>query len=101
MHNGIRRFTSSNVVAMLPGSKRKNEYVIYSAHWDHLGRQPVQAGGAIFSGAVDNASGVAGLLMLAQSFSRTQPVTDRSIAFIAASSDALKSPISYAMITGV
>jgi Zn-dependent M28 family amino/carboxypeptidase len=57
--------------------------VIYGAHWDHLGRQSPQAGGAVFSGAVDNASGVAGLLMLAQSFSRTQPVADRSILFIA------------------
>jgi Zn-dependent M28 family amino/carboxypeptidase len=83
VHNSIRRFTSANVIAVLPGSKRKNEYVIYSAHWDHLGRQPAGSGGAIFSGAVDNASGVAGLLMLAQSFSRTQPVADRSIAFIA------------------
>jgi Zn-dependent M28 family amino/carboxypeptidase len=61
----------------------KHEYVLYTAHWDHLGRQPVEAGGGIFSGAVDNASGVAGLLMLAQSFKRTQPGPDRSIVFIA------------------
>ena len=83
VHNTLRRFTSPNVIAVLPGAKRKHEYVIYSAHWDHLGRQPAQAGGAIFSGAVDNASGVAGLLMLAQSITRTKPVADRSIAFIA------------------
>jgi len=83
VHNTTRRFTSGNVVALLPGSSRKREYVIYTAHWDHLGRQPAQAGGAIFNGAVDNASGVAGLLMLAQSFSRTRPAPDRSIAFIA------------------
>jgi len=80
IHNTIRRFTSANVIALLPGTTRKHEYVIYTAHWDHLGRQ---AGGAVFNGAVDNASGVAGLLMLAQSFSRTQPAADRSIAFIA------------------
>jgi Zn-dependent M28 family amino/carboxypeptidase len=83
IHNTIRRFTSANVIALLPGASRKHEYVIYTAHWDHLGRQPPQAGGAVFNGAVDNASGVAGLLMLAQSFSRTQPAADRSIAFIA------------------
>lgn len=83
VHNGIRRFTSANVVAVLPGGGRKHEYVMYTAHWDHLGRQTPQAGGAIFNGAVDNASGVAGLLMLAQSFRRTQPPPERSIAFVA------------------
>jgi Zn-dependent M28 family amino/carboxypeptidase len=83
VHNTVRRFTSPNVIAVLPGTGRKREYVIYTAHWDHLGRQPAQAGGAIFNGAVDNASGVAGLLMLAQSFSRTRPAAERSIAFIA------------------
>jgi Zn-dependent M28 family amino/carboxypeptidase len=83
VHNTLRRFTSANVIAFLPGAKRKREYVVYTAHWDHLGRRSEQAGGAIFSGAVDNASGVAGLLMLAQSFARTKPAADRSIAFIA------------------
>ena len=83
VHNTLRRVTSANLIALLPGTGRKHEYVIYSAHWDHLGRQPTEAGGAIFNGAVDNASGVAGLLMLAQSFSRTRPVADRSIVFIA------------------
>jgi Zn-dependent M28 family amino/carboxypeptidase len=83
VHNTLRRFSSSNVIAVLPGAGRKHEYVIYSAHWDHLGRQSVEAGGAIFNGAVDNASGVAGLLMLAQSFSRTKPPPDRSLVFIA------------------
>jgi Zn-dependent M28 family amino/carboxypeptidase len=83
LHQTVRRFTSSNVVAVLPGANRRREYVMYSAHWDHLGRQPAAAGGAVFNGAVDNASGVAGLLMLAQSLVRTQPPPDRSIAFIA------------------
>ncbi len=83
VHDSVRRLSSANMIAVLPGSKRKNEYVIYSAHWDHLGHEPAERGGAIFAGAVDNASGVAGLLMLAQSFSRTRPVADRSIAFIA------------------
>ena len=83
VHPTLRQFASSNVIAVLPGAKRKHEYVIYTAHWDHLGRQPAEAGGAIFNGAVDNASGVAGLLMLAQSFHRTQPPPDRSVVFIA------------------
>lgn len=83
VHNAIRRFNSPNVIALLPGSRGKRDHVIYAAHWDHLGRQSAEAGGGIFNGAVDNASGVAGLLMLAQSFTRTQPQLDRSIVFIA------------------
>lgn len=83
VHNSVRRFTSPNVIAVLPGIRRKRDYVVYTAHWDHLGRQSAEAGGAIFNGAVDNASGVAGLMMLAQSFVRTVPAVDRSIAFIA------------------
>jgi Zn-dependent M28 family amino/carboxypeptidase len=80
VHNSIRRLSSANVVALLPGGQRKHEYVLYTAHWDALGRD---SSGAIFHGAVDNATGVAGLLMLAQSFSRTKPPPDRSIGFIA------------------
>jgi Zn-dependent M28 family amino/carboxypeptidase len=80
IHNSIRRFNSSNVLAVLPGAQHKHEYVVYSAHWDALGRD---SSGAIYSGAVDNATGVAGLLMLAQSFSRMRPAPDRSIVFIA------------------
>jgi Zn-dependent M28 family amino/carboxypeptidase len=80
IHNSIRRLNSANVIAVLPGGSRRRDYILYTAHWDHLGRGP---GGAIFHGAVDNATGVAGLLMLAQSFSRTRPPPDRSIVFIA------------------
>ncbi len=83
VHDTIERFSSPNVIGVLPGARHKREYVIYSAHWDHLGRQSAQAGGAVLNGAVDDASGVAGLLTLAQSFVRTQPAADRSIAFIA------------------
>jgi Zn-dependent M28 family amino/carboxypeptidase len=83
VHDTIDRFSSPNVIGVLPGGRHKHEYVIYSAHWDHLGRQSAQAGGALLNGAVDDATGVAGLLMLAQSFVRTRPAPDRSIAFIA------------------
>jgi Zn-dependent M28 family amino/carboxypeptidase len=83
VHNTVRRFNSANVIAVLPGTGHKNEVVLYTAHWDHLGRQPPEAGAAVFNGADDDASGVAGLLMLAQSFSRAHPAADRSIAFVA------------------
>ena len=78
--NTIRRFNSANVIGLLPGGDRKHEYVLYSAHWDGLGRD---ASGAILNGAVDDASGVAGLLVLAQSFGRMRPLLERSIVFAA------------------
>jgi Zn-dependent M28 family amino/carboxypeptidase len=83
VHNDIRRFSSSNVVALLPGRRNASEYIVYSAHWDHLGRVSSPQGDTIYHGAVDNASGVAGLLTLAQSFVRTLPPPDRSIVFVA------------------
>ncbi len=83
LNDSVRQFSSSNVVAFWPGSRRKTEYVVYAAHWDHLGRDPALPGHNIFNGAVDNATGVAGLLDLAQSFVRTKPVADRSIVFLA------------------
>jgi Zn-dependent M28 family amino/carboxypeptidase len=83
LHDSVRPFTSSNVIALLPGGKRHHEYVLYTAHWDHLGRDPGRPGHNIFNGATDNASGVAGLLAVALSFTRTHPAPDRSIVFLA------------------
>jgi Zn-dependent M28 family amino/carboxypeptidase len=83
VHTSIRQFTSNNVIAIWPGGSRRREYVVYAAHWDHLGRDPERPGHNIYNGAIDDASGVAGLLALAQSFIRTKPVADRSIAFLA------------------
>src|SRR5260370_5636476 len=83
LHNSVRLFTSANVIAQLPGGSRRREYVVYTAHWDHLGRDPTRPDHNIFNGAIDNASGVAGLLTLAPSFVRTKPVADRTIAFLA------------------
>src|SRR5271168_4438760 len=79
LHNSIRPFNSANVIAVLPGRKG-HENVLYTAHWDSLG---AGAGPGTFNGAVDNATGVAGLLVLAQSFVRTLPAADRSIVFLA------------------
>jgi Zn-dependent M28 family amino/carboxypeptidase len=82
IHNAIRPFSSQNVIAVWPGS-RGHEYVLYAAHWDSLGADEARPGHGIFNGAVDNATGVAGLLSIAQSFVRTDPKPDRSIAFLA------------------
>ena len=83
IHNAIRAFNSQNVLAIWPGRK-SHEYVLYTAHWDSLGVDAARAGHNLFNGAVDNATGIAGLLSLAQSFKRTiDPKPDRSIAFLA------------------
>lgn len=83
IHNAIRTFNSQNVLAVWPGRK-SHEYVLYAAHWDSLGIDAAQPGHNIFNGAVDNATGIAGLLALAQSFKRTiDPKPDRSVAFLA------------------
>ena len=68
--NGIRKSVSHNVVGILPGKVAPHEYVLYSAHWDHLGRCGVsvegRAGDDICNGAVDNATGVAALTAIAK-----------------------------------
>ncbi|MBD2723394.1 M28 family metallopeptidase [Hymenobacter armeniacus] len=83
LHNTITRKTSKNVVAVLPGTTRPKEYIIYSAHWDHLGIGPAIAGDSIYNGALDNASGCAGLLAIANGFVQAKEKPARSIVFLA------------------
>ncbi len=85
--NAIRRSNSSNVVGIKRGSKRPDEYVIYMAHWDHLGRSLALSGDPIFNGAVDNASGVSALITMAEQFSRARPAPERSIVFLAVTAE--------------
>ncbi|MBO0330432.1 M28 family metallopeptidase [[Muricauda] lutisoli] len=80
--NEIKKDNSKNVVALIPGTERKDEYIIYSAHWDHFGIGKAIDGDSIYNGAVDNASGTAGLLAIAEAFKKNGP-TKRSIVFIA------------------
>jgi Zn-dependent M28 family amino/carboxypeptidase len=78
----IEQRTTYNVVGVLPGNARANETVLYSAHWDHLGRCPPIDGDDICNGALDNATGVAALIELARRAS-AQGRPQRSLAFIA------------------
>lgn len=80
-----RQVSSPNVVAVLPGSdpSLKNEYVVYSAHTDHLGIGTPVNGDSIYHGAADNASGVAALLVIAQAFKSLPHPPARSILFLA------------------
>jgi len=83
LRNAIRRSVSPNVLAVLPGSKRPNEYVVYMAHWDHLGKTLARSGDNIFNGALDNATGTAGLLTIAKAFTEARQRPERSIVFLA------------------
>lgn len=81
--NGVAHMQSENVVGVVRGrdSKLKDEYVAYSAHWDHLGIGPKVNGDSIYNGASDNASGVADLLAVARAAAQG-PKTRRSQLFV-------------------
>jgi len=87
--NGLRTVASRNVVAKLDGSDpaAKDEYVIYTAHWDHFGIGAKLDGDSIYNGAQDNASGTAGLLNLAKAFAAMQRPPKRSILFLAVTAE--------------
>jgi Zn-dependent M28 family amino/carboxypeptidase len=85
----IRSIKSHNVIGKLEGSdpKLNGEYVIYTAHWDHLGRHPELQGDQIFNGAIDNASGVASVIELAAAFMKINPPPKRSVLFMATTAE--------------
>src|SRR5438093_65145 len=85
----IRSFKSHNVIGKLEGGdpKLNGEYVIYTAHWDHLGRHPELQGDQIFNGAIDNASGVASVIELGSAFTKLNPPPKRSVLFMATTAE--------------
>ena len=87
--NTMREVKSRNVVARLEGADPalKDEMLVYTAHWDHLGRDPGLSGDQIFNGAADNASGVAAVLEIARAFTRIAPPPKRSILFLAVTAE--------------
>ena len=89
IHNELRTVVSQNVVGAVRGSDPalRNEWVIYSAHWDHLGRDGKLAGDQIYNGALDNASGTAALLELAGAFARLRPAPRRSVLFLSVTAE--------------
>ena len=79
---------SHNVIAKIPGSKRPEEVVLYSAHWDHFGvGKPDERGDSIYNGAFDNASGTAGLLELARVFASLKVKPERTIVFLSVTAE--------------
>src|SRR5690606_38707973 len=85
--NSIRKFASKNVIGILPGSERPEEYVLHTAHWDHLGRcPPDDAGDDICNGAIDNATGTAALVALGAAHAKAGPAA-RTPVFLAVTAE--------------
>ncbi|MGI4720063.1 MAG: M28 family peptidase [Janthinobacterium lividum] len=93
----VRTLNEFNVAGIVPGTdpKLKDELVIYSAHWDHMGKQGSE-GDTIFNGAVDNASGTAGLLAMAQEAVRNPAKRSQMFLWVAAEEQGLLGSAAYA-----
>lgn len=93
IRNDINRSESANIAGVLPGTEDPDEYVLFTAHWDHLGKTFSAIGGGdgsgdtINNGAVDNASGTAALLAMAESFANAEVQPERSILFLAVTAE--------------
>jgi Zn-dependent M28 family amino/carboxypeptidase len=85
--NTIRKFASQNVIGILPGRTAPEEYVLHTAHWDHLGRcTPAPDGDDICNGAIDNATGTAALAVLGEAHAKAGPAR-RSLVFLAVTAE--------------
>jgi Zn-dependent M28 family amino/carboxypeptidase len=88
INNKLKYSTSHNIIAILKGSSVPDEFILYTAHWDHLGiGKPNAKGDSIYNGAVDNASGVAAVLSEARAFSQLKDKPKRSIVFLAVTAE--------------
>ena len=82
LRNEYKFDSSHNVVAYIKGEKEPDDFIVYTAHWDHIGIGPVVNGDSIYNGALDNASGVATVMAIAKSFSELNVKPDRSVLFL-------------------
>ncbi len=82
LKSDFKEDVSQNVLGMIKGSKYPEEYIIYTAHWDHLGISTAVEGDSIYNGALDNASGVAAVMSIAKAFSEEGNRPERSIIFL-------------------
>lgn len=87
VQNKIKRDRSQNVIAKITGSERPDEYIIYSAHWDHLGVGQEIDGDSIYNGAHDNASGTATMLGIAEAMSKMKKKPKRTVVFLAVTAE--------------
>jgi Zn-dependent M28 family amino/carboxypeptidase len=86
IQNSVRTSESQNVIAMIPGTERPAQTIIYTAHWDHLGVNPELPGDNIYNGAADNATGTAALLAMAKMHADGGPAP-RSVVFLAVTAE--------------
>lgn len=88
LNNKIVRSEDANVVGVLRGAERPDEYVLYMGHWDHLGMNPATEGDdKIYNGAVDNATGIAAIIEIAEKFATNETAPDRSIMLVAVTAE--------------
>lgn len=86
--NTLRELSSDNVAGMVRGSQRPDEYVLFMAHWDHIGERLNFAGDdQIYNGAVDNATGTSAILELAERFATAETPPERSVIFVAVTAE--------------
>ena len=85
--NTLEFSESRNVIAVLPGKKHPDEYIINMAHWDHFGVDTSLEGDQIYNGALDNATGTAGIIALAKAYTTLPEKPDRSVAFLAVTAE--------------
>ena len=85
--NTVKKSTSYNFIATLPGRTVADEHILYSAHWDHLGKNTSLEGDQIYNGAVDNATGTAALIEIAKAFTSLPVKPERSITIIAVTAE--------------
>lgn len=79
----IETGSANNVLGLIRGTEHPDRVIIYSAHWDHFGRDPKLTGDQIFNGAIDNGTGISALLEIAGAFAKQNPKPKRSVLFLA------------------
>ncbi|MGE5359889.1 MAG: M28 family peptidase, partial [Bacteroidales bacterium] len=89
LRNTVRKIDSRNVAGKIEGSDPalKNEYVIYTSHWDHFGIGAPVNGDTVYHGAKDNATGIGGMIEIGRAFARTAPAPKRSIVLLAVTAE--------------
>lgn len=87
VHSKVKKSTSNNFIATLPGSSASDEHILYTAHWDHIGVDKTKKGDQIYNGAHDNATGIGGLLEIAQAYAELKQPLARSITLLAVTAE--------------
>ncbi|CAN0238336.1 unnamed protein product, partial [Chrysoparadoxa australica] len=88
LNNSLRELSSNNVAGMIEGAERPDEYVLFMAHWDHIGERLNFAGDdQIYNGAVDNATGTAAIMEIAERFAGNAGAPARSLIFVAVTAE--------------